>query len=185
MYKSPRPGSWSLPLLFLMVIFGTFTLSGCHEGSEEVPINVDSVKSHVIPIQEAIMFTSKYRATVDSLNAKCPLFKDSFQIGHAEAFNRDSYRLLLKQKDSTGAPAAGIRIYYGLDEKGVLKLVLVPYDKNGNDIITHLISNEDKQVPGVSPAHTEALTVNSAQALETGQLCPPVCPPQTSVLNGQ
>jgi len=182
MNKFLRPVSWALPGLLGLLIISTFTLTGCGHGEFDPPINVDSVSGHVIPIQEAIDFTSKFRRTVDSLNTKCPAFKDSFQIGNAEAFNRDSYLLLLKQHDSTGHLAAGIRIYYGLDAKGVFKLVMVPYDRNGNDIITRLLIGDQKPVPGVSPAKTESLVVDGAQALEQGQLCPTACAP-TSPLN--
>jgi len=178
MNKFLRPVTWVLPGL-IMLIVSTFTFSGCGPAPFDPPIDVDSVVDHVIPIKEAIEFTTKFRNTVDSLNTHCPLFKDSFQIGHAEAFNKDSYYLLLKQKDSTGHLAAGIRIYYGLDAKGVLKLVMVPYDRNGNDIITHLISKDEKPVPGVSPAKSESLATGGAQALEQGQLCPTLCPPNS------
>jgi hypothetical protein len=176
MNKSLRPGSWILPVLIMMVIVSLFTLSGCRGGAEEPPINEDSVKPHVISITEAAQLTANFRNTVDTFNKKCPPFKDSLKFGYSEAFNSDSYRLLLKQKDSSGRKAAGIRIYYGLDKNGQVKMVLVPYDSSGNDILNHLISVDGKPVPGVSQAHTESLTVSSAQAVEQGQLCPTYCP---------
>jgi hypothetical protein len=165
-----------LPALLLLVLLSTFGFSGCHQGSKEYQVFEDSVKPHIISLEEAKEYTARYRSTVDSLAAKCPGFKDSFQIGHAEAFNRDCFALLLNQSDSL-SQAAGIRIYYGIDRGGVIKLIMVPYDSSGRDIYNHLISVDEKQVPGVSPAHTEALTVSGAQALEMGQMCPPVCPP--------
>jgi hypothetical protein len=182
MNKFLRPVSWVLPGLLGLLIVSTFTLSGCGGGPGEPPINLDSVSGHVIPIKDAIALTTKFRNTVDTLNAHCPGFKDSFLIGRSEAFNRDSYWLLLRQKDSSGHYAAGIRIYYGLDAKGVMKLVMVPYSRDGYDIIKNLISADDKPVPGVSPAKVESLSTGGAQALEQGQLCPTVCPP-ISVLN--
>jgi hypothetical protein len=182
MNKFLRPVSWALPGLLGLLTISTFTLSGCGPGPFDPPVNVDSVTDHVIPIKEAIDFTTRFRNTVDTLNAHCTGFKDSFQIGHAEAFNRDSYYLLLKQKDSSGHYAAGIRIYYGIDPKGVMKLIMVPYSRDGYDIIKNLISVDEKPVPGVSPAKVESLSTGGAQALEMGQLCPTVCPP-TSPLN--
>lgn len=176
MNKLLRPGSWILPVLFLSVVACTITLSGCHGGAEP-PINEDSVKTHAISITEAAMLTANFRNTVDTFNKRCPQFKDSLKMGYSEAFNSDTYRILLRQKDSTGQLAAGIRIYYGLDKSGVMKLIMVPYDHNGNDILRHLVDIENKPVPGVSPAHTEALTVSGAQAMEQGQLCPTYCPP--------
>ena len=180
MKKSLRPGSWIPPVLLLLVV--AFNLSGCHGGSEEPPINLDSVKTHAISIAEAAALTANFRNNVDSLSKKCPDFKSSMDFGYSEAFNSDTYRILLKQKDSLGNPAAGIRIYYGLGKTGQVQLVMVPYDQNGNDILHHLVAVDNKPVPGVSPAHTEALTVDGAQAMEMGQHCPAVCPPVTSPL---
>ena len=182
MKKFLRPGSWILPVLFLLVAVCTFTLSGCHGGPVEPPINEDSVRPHAISIAEAAALTANFRNTVDSLSKKCPQMKDSLRLGYSEAFNSDTYRILLRQKDSTGQLAAGIRIYYGLSKDGQVKLVMVPYDHNGNDILHHLISTDNKPVPGVSPAHTEALSVTDAQAMEQGQLCPTICPPAPSPL---
>jgi hypothetical protein len=131
----------------------------------------------------AVQYTKNYRRAIDSFKERCPLLKDSLRLQYAEAFNSDVFQALLRVKDSAGARAAGIRVYYGLDEKGVVKLLMVPYDNNGNDIITHIVGVPEKPVPGVSPAKTEALTVNGgAQAMEVGQLCPTLCSP-TSPLN--
>lgn len=167
-----------LPALFVLALASAMGISGCRPPGERQLI-YDSVKNHIISLQEAVMFTSKFRGTVDSLDVKCPDFKSSFQIGRAEAFNRYSYDFLLAQKDSLGRPAAGIRTYYGIDSNNAIKLVMVPYDVDGNDILHHLGLVDDKQTPGASPAHTEALTVNTAQAFEVGVLCPPNCPPQS------
>jgi hypothetical protein len=177
MNKMLRPGSWILPALLPLVVVFIFTLSGCGGGGGEPPINEDSARPHAISIADAAALTANFRNTVDTLNKKCPEFKDSMQFGYSEAFNSDVYRVLLRQKDSTGKFAAGIRIYYGLGKTGQVQLVMVPYDQNGNDILNHLISGDNKPVPGVSPAHTEALTVTGAQAMEQGQHCPTVCPP--------
>lgn len=170
-----------LPGAFLLVFCISFP--GCKPGGGSTIIG-DSVKPHIIPISEAIYYTSRFRGTVDSLNVKCPTFKDSFQIGHSEAFNKDVYNFLLEQKDSLGRPAAGIRAYYGVDSTGKVKLVLVPYDQDGNDILHHLSVGDDKQVPGVSPDRKESVVASNADALEVGVLCPPTCPP-SSPLNKQ
>ncbi|MBN9382385.1 MAG: hypothetical protein J0H74_16570 [Chitinophagaceae bacterium] len=182
-----RPGR-TLPVLLLLVGVATFTfmLSGCGGGGEkEPPINEDSVTPHVIPLSLAVDYTKNFRSAVDTFNVKCPGFKDSFKMGHAEAFNSDSYRLLLKQTDSLGRKAAGIRIYYGLSkDDGRVRFVMVPYDVNGNDILKHLISTDEKPGTGDTTKKVRALTVGAggAQALEQGQFCPPNCSP-TSPLN--
>lgn len=180
MRNSLRPGR-TRPVLLLLIVFAIFTviLSGCGgHGGNEPPINEDSVAPHVISLATAIKYTTDFRNAVDTFNQKCPGFKDSFKLGYSEAFNSDSYRLLLRQKDSLGRPAAGVRIYFGLSkDDGRVRFVLVPYDVDGNDILKHLISTDEK--PGAGDDTTKkvrSLTSGGAQALEQGQLCPPNCP---------
>lgn len=179
MSKSFRSGVLLYPVLLSLIALSTFLLSGCGErpGGGEPPINEDSVKPHIIPIALAAAYTKDFRANIDSFNQKCPTFKDQMKFGNAEAFPSDLYRLLLKQKDSTGTLAAGIRIYYGRSTDGLVRLVLVPYDKNGNDIINKMVSLDGKQVPGVSPEAKTAPAEESSvgQAGEDGQRCPTVC----------
>lgn len=184
MSKSLRPGR-TLPVLLLLIVVVTFSISGCEggPGTGEPPYNEDSVKPHVISLATAIRWTTDFRNTVDTFNQKCPGFKDSFQMGYSEAFNKDSYRLLLHQKDSLGRPAAGIRIYYGLSkEDGKVRFIMVPYDVDGRDILKHLISVDEKPTTGGdTQKKAKALTTDasSAQALEDGIRCPPLCPPGT------
>jgi hypothetical protein len=177
MSKLLRPGTLLLPVVFLLIVLTTFCLSGCGDRGDGLPpINEDSVISHAISIAQAAQYTASFRNSIDSVNQKCPVFKDSMHFGKAEAFNSDVFRVLINVKDSTGTLAAGIRIYYGRGTDGLIRMVMVPYDKNGNDILTHLVGAPEKPVPGVSPAKTEALTTGGgAQAMEQGQQCPPAC----------
>jgi hypothetical protein len=186
MSKSLKSGILLYPVLFSLIALSTLLLSGCGDrpGGGEPPINEDTVKAHVIPIQLAAAYTKDFRANIDTFNQKCPGFKEQMNFGKAEAFPSDLYRLLLKQKDSTGTIAAGIRIYYGRGSDGLIRLVLVPYDKNGNDIINKLVSVDAKQLPGVSPeAKTATTTSSDGQAGEQGQHCPAVCSDASSPLN--
>jgi hypothetical protein len=175
-----RPGR-TLPVLLLIASFSVtlFSCGGGHGSDGEPPINEDSVRPHAISLKTAIRYTADFRNTVDSFTKKCPGLKDSFQMGYSEAFNSDVYRILLRQKDSLGRPAAGIRIYYGLSrEDGKVRFVMVPYDVDGKDILKHLISTDEKPGPGKAEKKTESLQADGgAQALEMGQRCPPVCPP--------
>ncbi len=168
-----------LSLAVLVTATIVFGLSGCQPTPAPVPpstINLDSVKPHVIPIAQAIRWTGRFRNRVDSLRKNCKDFKDSLWLPRAEAFNSDLIGLLLSQKDSTGTIAVGIRVYYGLDEKGVCRMIIVPYDKNNNDIINRLVVADDKGVPGVSSAKVaESSEQSGGQAGETGQQCPTVC----------
>lgn len=185
MSKFPRSGQ-TLPVLLLLVVVATFTfvLSGCGGPGGEPPISEDSVKPHVIPLSLAVDYTKNFRNAVDTFNVKCPGFKDSFKLGHGEAFNSDSYRLLLRQTDSLGRKAAGIRIYFGLSkDDGKVRFVLVPYDVDGNDILKHLISMDENPGTGDTTKKVRALTAGGAQALEQGQFCPPTCSPMSPLNN--
>jgi len=119
--------------------------------------------------------------TRDTFYKQLPALQTALNLGQAEAFNRDAIAVLLNQKDSLGNPAAGIRIYYGLDKNGLVRQVLVPYDSKGNDIINQLISNKAVKIPGISTA-TAAGT--DGQTVENGQRCPVICDNGVSGLNG-
>jgi hypothetical protein len=172
-YLSPiKPNTLIFTTLTILLVALILGLSGCQPAPAPL-INLDSVKTHVIPIAQARAWTARFRAMNDSLRKKCPQFSDSLWLPRAEAFNSDLISLLLSQKDSSGATAAGIRVYYGLDEKGVCRMIIVPYDKNNNDIINRLTVADDKPVPGVTEKVAES--GEGGQAGETGQQCPTVC----------
>ncbi len=175
-----KPNRLAQLLLVLLVIVSVCHFSACRPpapGEEE--INSDSVKNHILPIEKAIQYTTSFRASIDSFNKTAPHFADSMKFGHAEAFNKDVIRELLRQSDSLGK-AAGIRIYYGRDNAGMIRMILVPYDSAGNDIINHIINVSGKPVNG---AHVEALTVSGGQTIQDGSRCPTACDDGTSGLN--
>jgi hypothetical protein len=93
-------------------------------------------------------------------------------FGKAEAFNRDAIAVLLNQKDSLGNSAAGIRVYYGVNEGGQVRMILVPYDIKGNDIVHQLIVEKAAKIPGISEANAYW---DNGQAIDNGQRCPTVC----------
>src|SRR5450432_2067654 len=84
-------------LVVLMTVI-VFMLSGCQPTPAPAPtFNPDSVKAHVIPIAQAIRWTGRFRARVDSLRKNCKEFSDSLWLPRAEAFNSDLIGLLLSQ----------------------------------------------------------------------------------------
>lgn len=162
-------------LLIMLVVVSVCHLSACNNGGgggDESRINPDTIKNHILPIAQAIAYTASFRAGIDSLDKKCPNFKDSMQFGHAESFPKDVFLELLRQKSDSGAIAAGIRIYYGRDPNGKIRQILVPIDSNGNDIINHYADVSNKPVSG---AKVEALTVGGGQTLQDGTRCPTAC----------
>jgi hypothetical protein len=180
-----KPGRLIKTLLLLFVIVSVSHLFACRPGGggalgDGDSINPDTIKRHILPIAIADQYTASFRASIDSFNRSCPHFKDSMQFGHAESFPKDVFLELLRQKSDSGAPAVGIRIYYGRDAEGKIRQILVPYDSNGNDIVNHIMDVANKPESGV---RIEALKVNDGQVLENGVRCPTACGDSLSGLN--
>jgi len=91
-------------------------------------------EDHSIELSEAAQLTANYRQTLTS-NTEAK----------AEYFGKDALMNLLNQE-----LAVGLRIYYGIDNEGTKKLVLVGVDAEGNDLYEGAL-------------------------MERGQVCPPVC----------
>jgi hypothetical protein len=88
-----------------------------------------------ISYNDAALLTQNYR------DAQAP----GSNYVKGEYFSKASLELVLDQSG-----CVGIRIYYGLDENNVQRLVIVGVDANENDMVT-------------------------GQILEHGTLCPPHC----------
>jgi hypothetical protein len=149
------------------LLVACFMLSGCYR--EQIRVDEKRAREELIPIEQAKSYQEKFMASrreLEKLVSDTSFLKRSFSLSNAESFNRDMISLLLNQKG-----ADGIRIYLGQDEKGQIKLVLLPVDKEGHDIITILLPNTAAiHVPGIAPAYAD---VTGGQAGETGQQCPP------------
>ena len=185
MNKSLSPNRLLFTLLSFLIVASV--LSGCgHDGDKVVlpkPIE-DTVANHVISIDVARALTASFRNSIARLDTACPSFKDSMHFGHAESFPTDVYVKLLLQHNEKQGWARGIRIYFGRGVDGEIKLVLVPYDKNGNDMIDQLVGMDGKPSPGTKPIKGEALkTTENGQAIEEGQRCPTACDDGGSGLN--
>lgn len=181
MNKVLQPIRLSKVLLLPLIIVSACHLTACRQNmGYEPPINPDSVRLHILPIGQAVQYTASFRASIDSFNRSALHFADSMNFGHAESFPKDVFYELLRQSNDKQGTAAGIRIYYGRDNAGKIRLILVPYDSSGNDMINHIIDLNGKPVPG---AHVEALSVDGGQTIQDGQRCPTVCDNGTSGLN--
>ncbi len=158
--------SKNISIILMGLVVACFILSGCYR--EEIRFDEKKAREELIPIEQAKSYQEKFvasRRELEKLVNDSSFLKRSFNFSNAESFNRDLIALLLNQKG-----ADGIRIYFGQDEKGQVKLVLLPVDKEGHDIITTLLPNTAAiNVPGISPANAQ----QSGQAGETGQQCPP------------
>lgn len=186
MKKVPRLKTPAAMLIFAITIIVLICgLAGCgpneHGEGGKIPFNEDSVQNHVISIGLARQYTRDFRTAIDSFNRICGNFKDSMKFGHAESFPADVFAALLDESNPKQGRAKGIRIYFGRGSDGEIRLVMVPYDSLGNDIIGHIVDLKGTPAPG--KARVEALTTDSGQAAESGQRCPTVCDDGGSGLN--
>jgi hypothetical protein len=173
-----------LPAAAIILVIAS--LPGCgnnnHDDGGKPPtsFNADTVANHVISINEARLLTRTFRNTVDTFNRICVGFKDSLKFGHAEEFPGDVFTALLQEENPKQGKAKGIRIYYGRGVDGEIKLVLVPVDSLGNDMIGTIIKLKENPTPG--KAHTLSAS-SDGQAAEQGQRCPTLCDDGSSGLN--
>jgi hypothetical protein len=166
----------SISLMFILV-------GGCNQqpAGGNIPYQEDSVRGHILPIAEAVQYTRQFREIRDGFYRQLPAMENAMNFGQAEAFNRDALAVLLNQKDGSGGHAAGVRIYYGLDKAGLVRMVLVPYDGKGNDIVNQLVGNKAVSLPGISSANAYW---DNGQTIENGQRCPTLCGNGLSGLGG-
>ena len=156
---------------FLLI---SFIWAGCNDNNAggKIPFDERRAAESVIPIDTAKSYQANFLRTREALRkllADTNYLNRNFNLPNAETFTRDAIILLLNQ---TGAD--GIRIYYGKDNSGVLRLVLLPVDKNGRDIQNVLVDRRQTiaiSIPGIPSA--QAAPPSEAQAVENGQTCPP------------
>ena len=175
-----------------IIVIVLTVITSCNNNQQQAPritINPDSVKNHIIDIKLAREYTKSFReerSRLDSLTQRKYLTTE-FDLANAESLNRDVFALLLEQKDKEGNPAAGIRMYNGRKYNEALKryevtLVLVPYDRKGNDIINKLTAQTTAiRVPGIKSAQAQG---DGGSAVDNAPRCPDVCDDGNSGLNG-
>ena len=117
--------------------------------------------SHFISLKQAIEMTSRYRA--ERPNVLVPAFKDILLT--CETFNRAAFDTLLAEAD-----CAGIRVYFSMDEDLKIRIIAVAVNVNDEDILP---------ADGIAAGEKSS----DGHIIETGQPCPPHCPPP-SALNG-
>jgi hypothetical protein len=119
--------------LVLLVIFLLFQRSTTQVKTiAEIPYNKDSARVHYISLKAAQQLTANFKAGKAALARQlksADFLEKKFDLPIAEKFNRDAIAALLNHKG-----AKGIRIYFGQDDKGLIKMVLVAVDAQGNDI---------------------------------------------------
>jgi hypothetical protein len=157
-------------LLFILFLLIITIYTGCNNGGNDgrIPFSESRAAESVIPIEQARQYQRNFITGRDTLSRSAGA-APNFNLPNAESFTRDAIILLLNQEN-----ADGIRIYYGKDNAGMVRLVLLPVDKNGKDIQTTLIDRGQTNaisIPGIPGAY--AAPPAEAQAIENGQTCPP------------
>ena len=164
----PTPAQLILFVSFLLSITLFVACAGNQSG--KIPINENNARTQVIPVKQGQIYQDSFisaRTQLARLLTDSSFLSRKFNLPNAETFNRDAIGLLLNV-DS----CAGIRVYLGTDEKGEMRLVLVPVDKAGNDIITHLLSRPTAvTIPGIPSANAQG--GDDGEVVENGQVCPP------------
>ena len=163
-------------LVILSLTVAAFTWIGCNNGgggvtAGQIPFDQKRAEQSVISIDTAKQYQANFISTREALGrlvGDTGFLAKNFNLPNAESFTRDAIILLLNQQG-----ADGIRVYYGKDNAGVVRLVLLPVDKNGRDIQNVLIERGQTQaisIPGIQSA--QAAPPSEAQAVENGQTCP-------------
>ena len=112
--------------------------------------------SHSISLQEAEEMTARFRNNRDVVLAAA--YKGENILANSESFDRAELDQLLREPD-----CAGLRIYYGMDEKLLVHTILVGYNSKGEDILPARVS------AGAGDDNTIIM--------EKGIRCPDECPP--------
>lgn len=154
-----------LRLTTLIAVAG-LALAGCNSGGE-IPLDREQAKRHIITEKQARELVGRFKETRRRLGDSAVL--KSFNLPDAELFNRHAIALLLNQEG-----AEGIRVYIGHDAQGQVRLVLLPVDKNGKNIVRRLLGGKTAYIPGVKSANAQ-YDDGDGEAIENGQRCPTVC----------
>ncbi len=159
------------PVLLLIMLFlvTTLVLAGCSDG--KIPVDPEKARGNIISTKQAKAYTNSFRQGRSDLARRLgdsAYLRDTFNLPDAEMFNRDAIALLLNQEG-----AEGIRIYMGRDDKGQVRLILLPVDKDGKNIIGKLITTRTAYIPGVKSARAQ--DGGDGEAIENGQRCPTMC----------
>lgn len=101
--------------------------------------------------------TSRFRSQRENiLNTE---YQGQDLLPFSESFDRAAFDTLLNK-----AEAAGLRIYYGMDEYLKIHTIIVATDANGDDILPQSLTGEEEDI------------------IENGNRCPTICP-EPSPLN--
>lgn len=154
-------------ILFAMA---SVVLASCeNDKGGKIPFNEERARQQIIPVAQGSQYSLNFVKIRDSVLPR--VISDSSFLGQrfnlpiAETFNRDAIISLLNAEG-----ADGVRVYFGNDEKGLVKLVLMPVDKDGKDIVTQLTGQPaGSKVAG----QARVASTTDGESVENGQRPPP------------
>jgi len=111
--------------------------------------------SQFISLDQAVMMTTLYRAQKETVLA--PPFKDQNILCISETFDREYIDALLANPE-----CAKLRIYYGMDKELKVHAIVVPVNKNNEDIL---------------PDAAAIKLADGGGIVEDAQRCPTDCAP--------
>jgi hypothetical protein len=164
--KPVAPHSHSILLLAIV----TLIFSSCKEvKGGKIPFDEAKAREQIIPVRQGSEYSLNFVKLRDSVLPR--VISDSLFLGQrfnlpiAETFNRDAIIALLNADG-----AQGVRVYFGNDDKGLVRLVLMPVDKDGKDIVTQLTG---QPAGGKLGAQAKLSTTMEGESVENGQRPPP------------
>ena len=147
----------------------TVLYSSCNDrGAGKIPFDEARARQQIIPVKQGSQYSVKFVNLRDSVLPKqirdSSFLERQFNLPIAETFNRDAIIALL---NADGAD--GVRVYFGNDDKGLVRLVLMPVDKEGNDIVAKLTGTLSEKAAG----QATKLVAADGESVENGQRPPP------------
>lgn len=163
----PALSHFRYALLLVLVV----SFYGCKDPGGKIPFDEKKAREHIIPVKQGSLYSSNFLNLRDSvlprLIADSSFLPRRFTLPISETFNRDAIISLL---NADGAQS--VRIYFGTDDKGLVRLVLMPVDKDGKDIITKL-TGKAGDAAAQAGTSTRSLSITDGDAVENGQRPPP------------
>ena len=119
--------------------------------------------AHFITLDRAKQLTGKYKKNKIKINTET--------LPICETFDSTPFLTVLNKPG-----CMGLRIYFGMDEQNMVKVLIVGIDANDRDMITIPPPITSLAAPVEGTIYDDD---GSHDIIEEGLTCPPVCPPDS------
>ncbi len=127
-------------IVVLAAIAATMIYGSTEKHSSTIPFDAKAASKHLIKGSMVVNYINAFaeeKKKLKEMVSDKSYFDQSFKIPISETFNRDAFAALLNVPG-----AKSIRAYYGKKPDGLLTLIFLPVDKDGNDIKTKILGGE-------------------------------------------